>query len=277
MIYLDWNVIADLESDKLPTLEKKLFDLKKRKSVVIPFSSIHIEEASNIESREEIDKRLDYISKLTSDLYFVNNIQFTGYRVIKPKSVYEIMDKSVSDNYMEEVFYKMINYDVLRNVRKLLNLSPSRLNNIKPEEAVHEIDKILLSEENREKYLKDYNGDLSFMGLITTVIDIIEQVFPFKLLYYQNKYNKMQNFIIMIFLTLDSLGFWPEKRETHDRGSHRVDSEHAFNGAFTDLVISADKRFCMKSRATYSMLGINTKVLNVKIDKSEVMKTFEII
>jgi len=70
IVYLDWNVIADLESGQQPRLEEKLFEAKERKAISIPFSSTHIKEACKIESREEINKRLAYISKLSSNLYF---------------------------------------------------------------------------------------------------------------------------------------------------------------------------------------------------------------
>ena len=72
----------------------------------------------------------------------------------------------------------------------------------------------------------------------------------------------------MAFLLFDLFGFWSKKRETYEYGSHRVDAIHAFYDAAAELVISSDRRFYIKSRATYNFLGIGTKVLNLKWTKS---------
>ncbi len=277
IVYLDWNVIANLESEQLPHLEKKLFDLKNKNAILIPFSEEHIKESCNIKSKKDIDKRLEYISKLSSNRYFDHSLQSTECRIVDPKLVHDSISKSHNNNEIEKVLYKIINYDVLRDIRKLLKLDPAKLNNISPKNAIDEINKVLASQENKEKFWKDYDGDLTFIGIITTTVDIIEKTFPFKTLYYKNKYNRLLCFIMMIFLSLDSFGFWTDKREAHERGSHRVDSQHAFNGAFANLVISSDRRFCMKSRATYGLLGITTKVLNLKEDKEEIRQLLETI
>jgi len=277
IVYLDWNVIANLESGQLPRLEKKLFDLKNKNAISIPFSAEHIKESCNIKSKKDTDKRLEYISKLSSNLYFDHDLQSTEYRAVDPKLVHDNISKSHNNNEIEKEFYKIINYDVLRDIRKLLKLDPAKLNNISPKNAIDEINKVLASQENKEKFWKDYDGDLTFIGIIKTTVDIIEKTFPFKSLYYENKYNRLLCFIMMIFLSLDSFGFWSDKREAHELGSHRVDSQHAFNGTFANLVISADRRFCMKSKATYGLLSIGTKVLNLKIDKDEIMQLLEAI
>jgi len=278
VVYLDWNVIADLESGKLPKLEKKLFDLKNKNAISIPFSSTHIKEACNIESREEINKRLAYISKLSSSLYFVNNLQSTGYRIETPKSVYDTISEVDLGFDTDKFISNLIPYEALKYARNLLTLDPARLNNILPEEAIDEIDKIITSKEIKDRYWPDYEGDLSFRGLIKKTSEIVEQeALPliFKDLYCQNKYIELQNIIIMAFSLLDSLGFWPDKKEAYERASRFADSMHAFNGAFANLVISADRRFCMKSKAVYSLLKRRPTVLHVKLDKDEIMKILD--
>lgn len=280
IVYLDWNVIADLESGQQPHLEEKLFEAKEKKAISIPFSSTHTKEACKIESREEINKRLAYISKLSSNLYFVNNLQSIGYQIEIPKSVYDTISEVDLGFDTDKFISNLIPYEALKYARNLLTFDPAQLNNISPEEAIDEIDKIITSKEIKDRYWPDYEGDLSFRGLIREGFEIVEQkaVLPiFGSLYYQNKYYVLQSVIIMAFSLLDSFGFWPDRKEIYKKASRFADGEHAFNGAFANLVISADKRFCMKSRAVYSLLDKSPKVLNLKIDKDELMQLLETI
>jgi len=280
IVYLDWNIIADLESRKLPWLEKKLFEAKKREAISIPFSGEHIKEACDIKPEGEINKRLEYISKLSSNLYFVNNLQSTGYRIETPQSAYDTISEVDLGFDTDKFISNLIPYEALKYARNLLTLDSARLNNINPEEAIDEIDKIITSKEIKDRYYPNYDGDLSCRGLIKKSIEIVEQeaILPiFGDLYYQNKYYVLQNVIIMAFSLLDSFGFWADKKAAYKKGSRFEDAMHAFNGTFTNLVISADKRFCMKAKAVYSLLERKPRVLHLKIDKDEIMQLLEAI
>jgi len=260
IIYLDWNVIVDLESGKLSWLEKKIFEAKSRKSISIPFSGEHRKEASNIKSKEEINRRLTYIAELSSNLYFFNNLQSIEYKIETPRSVYNTISEVDLGINPDKFISNLIPFEALKNTRNLLTLDPTRLNNISPEKAIGEIDKIIGS----------YGEDFSFAGLIKKGIEIAEQnaVLP-------NKYYFEQIIIIAVFSLLDLFGFWSDKKETYERGSHLVDSRHALNGTFADLVISADWRFCMRSKAVYSLLKRKPKVLHLKTDVNEIVKILD--
>ena len=277
IVYLDWNVIADLESGKLPKLEKKLFEAKKRDAISIPFSGEHIKEACNIKPEGEINKRLEYISKLSSNLYFFNNLQSIGYRIETPQSVYDTISAVDLGFDIDKVFSNLIPYEVLKYARNLLTLDPARLNNINPEEAIDEIDKIITSKELKNRFWPDYEGDLSFMGLIRKISELIKQnpFIPYKEQYYKKRFIMVENIIIGAFSLLDSFGFWSDKKTAYKKGSRFEDAMHAFNGTFTDLIISADKRFCMKAKAVYRLLKRKPKVLHLKIDKDEIIQLLE--
>gem|GEM_PF-1161123 len=276
-VYLDWNIIADMESGKLSWLEEKLFEAKSRKTISIPFSATHIKEACNIESSEEINRRLGYISKLSSNLYFVNNLQSTGYLIETPKSVYDTIGEVSLDFDTGNFFSSIIPFEVSKFARELLTLDSERLNNIPPEKAIDEIDKIITSKELRDRFWPDYEGDLSFMGLIRKISELIIQnpFIPYKEQYYKRRFTMAENIIIGAFSLLDSFGFWSDKKTAYKKGSRFEDAMHAFNGTFTDLVISADRRFCMKSKAVYSPLKRRPAVLHVKLDKDEIIKILE--
>lgn len=277
IVYLDWNVIADLESGQQPRLEKKLFEAKKREAISIPFSGEHIKEACDIKPEGEINKRLEYISKLSSNLYFVNNLQSTGYRIETPRSVYDTISEVDLGFDTDKFFSNLIPYEALKYARNLLTLDPARLNNINPEEAIDEINKIITSKELKDRFWPDYEGDLSFMGLIRKIPELIKQnpFIPYKEQYYKKRFTMVENIIIGAFSLLDSFGFWSDKKTTYKKGSRFEDAMHAFNGAFTNLVISADKRFCMKAKAVYSLLKRKPKVLHLKIDKDEIIQLLE--
>jgi len=207
-------------------------------------------------------------------------LQSIGYQIEISKSVYDTISEVDLGFDTDKFISNLIPYEALKYARNLLTLDPAQLNNISPEKAIDEIDEIITSKEIKDRYWPDYEGDLSFRGLIRKSFEIVEQkaVLPiFGSLYSQNKYYVLQSVIIMAFSLLDSFGFWPDRKEIYKKASRFADSEHAFNGAFANLVISEDKRFCMKSRAVYSLLDKSPKVLNLKIDKDEIMQLLETI
>lgn len=283
IVYLDWNIISYLQAGEIPEFEKVLFDAKKDGRIQIPFSAEHVSEACNIRQTSEKDanlkkkNRLDYLSKLCSDLYFYNNQDSTGFRKESPISVFKTLNDTKNElNYeidIKDLLVNMIPFELLKKSRKMLNLDSSILNNISPEDAVNKIDEIINSKENIEKYLKESDQNMSFKGMLEYIIKIMDEVsgdFQYYQQIKQKKYYSLENMIVFTFSYLDSFGFWADKKSTYERGSLYADSSHAFNGRFTNYIISEDKRFCMKTRATYHLLGIKTKVFHFKEDKNEI-------
>ncbi len=272
ILYLDWNIFAYFFENKLNWLKNRIDRLKEAGIIVIPFASEHINEAANIKNlpdedkRKIINERLKFISEICSNLYFVNDIVDTGFRFESPFSVYSTLNEV---NSKESDLKSILSYDLLKMSRRMLKIESSILNNCKPEKVVEELDKIIHSDENREKYIRNTDKDVSIYGLIKGSLEIMNNASkntPIYAIMNNKKYSKLNNYIVMMFTILDFLGFWADKKSTYNRGSIYVDSRHAFNGSFADFLISEDKRFCMKTRVVYHEFNIHTKILHLNDD-----------
>ena len=265
MVYLDWNIYARMLEGKLSELRAILADGLELVRLLAPFTSSHVEEATGITGpQSEVERRLDLISEVSGDVYLVNDLLNLGFRTEHPKSVHQTLQAGDIGLDFNKLFANLISFDMLRTGRELLGLSSQELNNVSPEQAVDAIDRALLSGEVRDKYLQDYDGDVSFRGLLKTVDEITKQQFnPM----YQgwglnpDEVNNSSSYYVMAFSLFDSLGFWADKRDTYEKGSRFQDGMHAFYGSFCDYMVSDDKRFRHKSAATYSLLESPTLVL----------------
>jgi hypothetical protein len=68
--------------------------------------------------------------------------------------------------------------------------------------------------------------------------------------------------VITLFSMLDFFGYWPDDKETYNKGSRFPDSQHTFNASYFDILVSDDKRLRNRARAVYDVLKIGTKVMS---------------
>lgn len=277
-IYLDTNIIIDLYDGEYPWLLSAIMNSKKDKVIDFPYSSTHIEELTalklknTIEKQYEIRKRLDFVSNLSSDIYFCNDMLVTEFKKDNPHSVFNTLnDLPIKINY-KEFFANLISYDSLKKSREQIDFDSQFLNNVNPQIAIEEIDKII-SKSKDKLNLKNINEDISILGIIKKGMQISEDTH--KGTSYHNITSKkenyaLENFIVMLFSLLDSLGFWSDKREVYSKGSRFADAIHCFNGVYCDYVISNDTRFCNKSNAVYKYLDFKTEVYNIKKDEIQI-------
>ena len=131
--YLDWNVIADFLDGNFKWLEDIIFC--NCETISIPFSSEHVDEATNIklsndlDTKAEIDRRLNYLSRISSNLYLVNDMIDTGYRIETPASVFQTLNDVPLGIDLNKLFSSFIDYDTLKDGRTKLELDPNILNN----------------------------------------------------------------------------------------------------------------------------------------------------
>lgn len=284
-IYLDTNVLIDLIDGVYPWLLSSIIKIKKEKGIDFPYSSTHIEELtdlklqSTIERQNEIIKRLDFISNLSSDIYFCNDMLVTEFKKENPHNVFSTLnDLPFKINY-KELFANLIPYDSLKNSRKQIDLDTQYLNNIDPEIAIKEIDKIINKSKDKLN-LKNFNEDVSILGLIKKGMQISEDAH--KGTSYHNITSKkesyfLENFIVMLFSLLDSFGFWSDKRKVYSKGSRFADAIHCFNGVYCDYIISNDTRFCNKATAVYKYLEFDTEVYDIKKDEKQIKKILGVV
>ena len=276
--YLDWNVIADFLKGNFKWLEDIIFS--NCENISIPFSSEHIYEATNIKllndinTKTEIDRRLNYLSRISSNLYFVNDMKDTGYRIEKPASVFQTLNDVPSGIDPNKLFSNLFDYNILKDVRTKLKLDPNILNNIRPDDAIQKVDEIITSKEIPEQK-KNKNHGIGFMGIQKKALKISDESHSntsYNDIIRKKKTYQLNNFVVMSFSLLDTFGFWSDKKSTYIQGSRFPDSRHAFNAIFMDVLISSDKRFCMKAEAVYKYLNLGPEVCFLKEDESRIRK-----
>ncbi len=276
IIYVDWNVIVEFISNNFRNLHSVLKRHKEANKIFIPFSSEHVEEATKIKleseekTRDEIRKRLKYISELSSNLYFVNNMTDTKFCIKHPLEVYNTItegDLGGFDSY--KLFSEMVNYDSLKQYREFFGIYSNELNNMSTSEVIPKLDEILNS--NRQE-----NGQqVSIKSLIKEATKISDQEhgkYEYHQIMTRKRTFQINVLIYCIFSLLDSSGFWPDKKATYKKGSRCIDCRHAFNGSFADAVISNDRRFCKKTEAVYEYLQLETKVFYISEDEQNLLE-----
>jgi hypothetical protein len=285
-IYLDWNVIVELLEGNYKWLEDILFS--KHGYIDIPFSSEHVAEGTNIklsneqDTKIEIDRRLNYLSTISSNLYFVNDMINTGYKIETPNNVYQTLNGIPLNFNPDKFFSDLIDFDSLKEGRNQLNLDPNVLNNINPTDAIKKIDEIIASTTESKKetleYAQQNDLDLSFMGILKKSLEISEDSHSntsYSEIIKKKKTYDLNNLIVMSFMLLDTFGFWSDKKSTYIRGSRFPDSRHVFNATFMNILISNDKRFCMKAEAVYKYLYLGPEVCYLKEDIGKINDLLE--
>lgn len=282
VLYLDWNVIVDFLNEDFKWLEDII--LSKSEDISIPFSSEHVDEATNIklsntlDTKNEIDRRLNYLSKLSSNLYFVNDMIDTGYMFETPANVFQTLNDVSLGFDPNKLFSSFIDYDVLKDGRKKLDLDPNLLNNIEPKDAIEKIDGIITSKKEIQEHTRNNDLDISFMGILKKALEISEESHSntsYNDIIRKKKTYELNNIVVMSFSLLDTFGFWADKKSTYIRGSRFPDSRHAFNAIFMDVLISNDKRFCMKAEAVYKYLNLGPEVCFLNEDKDKIRELLE--
>lgn len=279
-IYLDTNVIIDFYNGDFKDILSALLNLKLEGVVEIPFSSTHVEEISDLQNgdrKKEIATRLAFLSKLSSDLYFCNDMLTTSFKVKSPNDVYNTLnDLPIKIDY-KSLFANFIPFDTLKNGRYQLGLDPQYLNNIAPENAINEIDKYLFA--SIEKYTPNYSGEITVKRILKKAFEISEDAHSnssYHSVISKKKSYLTENIIVMLFSLLDSLGFWSDKKSVYSRGSRFGDCFHCFNGSYCSYIISNDLRFCKKALAVYKYLDYNTAVLHFQSNQSEIKEILKV-
>jgi hypothetical protein len=197
----------------------------------------------------------------------------TGYRMESPASVIQTLNDVSLGFDPNKLFSSFIDYDTLKDVRKKLDLDPNILNNIEPGDAIEKIDEIIISKREIREHIKNNDLDIIFMGILKTALNISEESHSnssYSEIIKKKKTYELNNLVVMSFSLLDTFGFWADKKGTYIRGSRFPDSRHAFNAIFMDVLISNDKRFCMKAEAVYKYLNIGPEVCFINEDKDKI-------
>jgi len=263
IIYLDQNVIIDLEKGDLKQFEQTLLQARENGGLLIPFSSTHIYETNNITGKNRkkfIQDRLSYISRLTDNLYLNNSQDALEFRlkIVKPEMVYRGITKSPTvQPIMHELLNILSHKDILA-FREALTISVSELNNFSPPNVIEQIESYL-----NKRYIQNYPDGQGFK--LRPYFKMCLELYPG----YQKfgLSQKMPGF----FSVLNIFGFNPDKKSPKSSIAGFYDSDHAANAAFADYFVTKDKKLEIKSLAAYEFFEVETKVLNVE-NMSDIIK-----
>ncbi len=246
-IYPDTNIFVYLENGTLTVSD--IEDVVGSKINSIFYSASHIEEALEIKGDNEqhrqdrINRRLETIQKITQGNYIHENLKNevfecneSPFEVIKT-----ITEVSFAQNSMKGLA-NFINEEQKNEVRKLLSIDPSRMNNYKPEEVVEHLNKKLTETGQTYKFLD--------------MIEIGISHHP------DGKTFGVSNRIAGVFELLDMLGYWKDKYNDKSNYARFWDSSHTFFAAHFDYFITNDKRTVNKSKVVYNIYDVNTKVIS---------------
>lgn len=171
----------------------------------------------------------------------------------------EIMSNQFNDalklttQHMRAVTTGEEDFSAVKEYRSVTGVGPSVLNNIKHPNVIQKIWDI-------HKELPDYRMlNLS----IDQFLGIDSKIHPRPLHLYEK--------VTCAYNVLNLIGYFPDKQMERERKfvASMSDAGHASMASFCNVVLSNDNRFVTKAIAVYEYLGAQTRVINVKINKTE--------
>lgn len=265
-VYFDWNIFIELLVGHLPDLEKAIFQ---NKTIEVPFSSAHIQEAINITpfNATEIARRFNYITKVTKNIYlYAQESYFSFQQDQSPYTVYATISEIPFGKTAFNLLTNLISYNDRKISRKDMGIDPAILNNYEQDPFSY-INSIL------SKYPSPNTSEhLSIEHYFDASVSILNKHNLAKT--DENKVNSMMK-VIILFSYLDSFGFWPDKEDSYKKGSHYWDGIHCYHGIYNDYFITNDKRLSKKAKAVYNHLDVKTQVLYLKENLETIIQLFE--
>ncbi|MFC2141058.1 hypothetical protein ACFLQP_02045 [Acidobacteriota bacterium] len=256
IIYLDQNVIIDLEKSYLKQFEQILLQSRENGEILIPFSSTHIYETNNITGKNRkkfIQDRLSYISRFTGNLYLNHSQDVREFRlkIVKPEIVYRGITEPPTVQPIMHDLLNVLPHKYFSAFRDALTISVNELNNFSPPNVIEQIESYL-----NKKYIQYYPDGQGFK---------LRPYFKMCLGFnpgYQNfgLFQKMPGF----FSLLNTFGYNPDKKSPKSIIAGFYDSDHAANAACADYFVTNDKKLEIKSLVAYEFFEVETKVLNVE-------------
>ncbi len=226
---------------------------------IFPFSATQISEITSNSLSERCNSRLNFLSEISKNIYFVHSTYDYGFRIESPSSVWRTINEVAIVPNENKLFASFIPFDQLRALREQLGLDPNLLNNLDGREAVAVIDKALSAAAPA-----GIDAPRSIKELLGVVKKIVREQFSplWASLGTTEKHMTIGNDIGGVFSLLESFGYWPDSEKTYKKGSRFSDGQHVFNASHFDILVTHDKGMKNRSEAVYTVLGINTRVMH---------------
>lgn len=268
-VYFDSNVLIDLCDGLRPKLKEYVLSEAKKRTTVFPFTATQVLEITTYPKSERCVERLDFLSRLSNDLYFVHSVWDHECRAESPHSAYSTNTEAFPKWNLPKLFSWLIPLFLLKAGRDHLGIDSVVLNNLRGAEAVEYIDAALLKESkrngsrfqsirdhvtyNRELTIKHHGRQWESMGTNST-----------HMLYYHD--------LETVFGLLETYGYHSDKKKVYAKGSRYADAGHISAASHCDYLVSRDKGMRYRAEAAYSVLGIATIVVSTEEYEGSVLE-----
>ncbi len=243
----------------LNDLKNYVLQADKRGDVTFPFASAQISEITQYPITTRCRGRLKFVEKMSGCLYFVHSVYDYEFRNESPFSVYETINEALPELNENKLFSDLIPYEAIKECRSMLGLDPIMLNNLPGDEAVMAIDAALASSD-----IIDVNSPKSIKDMLEITKQHTKSSFS-KLwadMGTTEDHMTIGSDLQGVFTLLEIFGYWPDKKGVYRKGSRFTDTQHIFNAAHCDSLVTNDKGMKNRAKATFKILDIPTSVLN---------------
>lgn len=257
-VYLDSNVIIEICDGLLDGLKSNISNAVRSGKVVYPFSAAQVSEVTNRRLTERCRSRLNLLSSISKDIYFVHSLYDYEFRIESPFTVYETITDVLPELNENKLFANVIPVEHFRAVRQQLGLDPSRLNNLPGLEAVSVINRAI-----SEAIPPDVKAPRSIREILEATSQITAD--HFYSLWNQigatERHMAIGDDIQGVFALLECFGYWPDSEEVYRKGSRFPDAQHTFSASHFDILVTRDKGMKNRAQAAYAVLGVGTRTM----------------
>lgn len=271
-IYLDHNIYIEcIESDDLTNF---IINNRNRKNLTIFYSPAHIEEVYRVAKRAQskhanmMTKLMHIINKITASEEILPSLKGLKMERETPQTVYERV-KNIDTTYVVENYSLSRFYIDSEHYKEMLKADKhsSSISNFS-EDKIWEypiIEEIINDFNAKSKdIIRAYNESIDVVGLLRCGIDkrlppnfcLGKNIYNERL---KNSHTQLEFAIEILMRILNFCGYYAEKDELKAISSTH-DTTHCIYATATNILISMDKRFSMKTKAIYSFLGVDTQV-----------------
>ncbi len=257
-VYLDSNVIIELSEGRLDNFMSHLMNSKELKTYIYPFSAAQVSEVTRNPLTKRCHDRLELISSISNDLYFVHSIYDYEYRQESPESVWDTITNPNPGLVEKDLIKNLISFDQMKDMRDQLGLNPDILNNLSGRKAVSTIDEAI-----SKTIPEGSEGPRSLRDMLLLLRKLNKETFSeqWKQMGTSESHMTIGDDLHIIFSLLEGFGYWPDSKKVFKKGSRFADSEHVFNGSHCDFLVTRDKGMKNRAEAVYSILEKNTRVM----------------
>ena len=232
--YLDNNVIVDIEDGKC-SVEQFL----NKENYAYYFSHAHMEELLEAKENPKVSQngRLNLLSKLCGRNHILTGVyDIPEFFDKEPIEIYNLANKTY---LLRQQINQVVNQDdvLAEEVRQKLGFDSHHFNNEPPENVLSLIDLRM-----KEKF----------------GIDLITYLKKTEAHHGRALYHTLIQLI-------DRADYWGDKRTCRSNVARLYDAAHAYFAQICDVLVTKDKKMCMKVKAIYSFLHVKTRVVSTDV------------